>query len=36
MQKKISIENKNRSNIIKFVGKKKFKKKKYFKRKKIK
>ena len=34
--KKISIENKNRGNIIKFVGKKKFKKKKYFKRKKIK
>ena len=29
--KKISIENKNRDNIIKFVGKKKFKKKKYFK-----
>ena len=34
--KKISIENKNRGNIIKFVGKKKFKKKKYFKRKKTK
>ena len=34
--KKISIENKNRGNIIKFVGKKKFKKKKYFKRKKVK
>jgi len=34
--KKISVENKNRGKIIKFVGKKKFKKKKYFKRKKIK
>ena len=34
--KKISLENKNRGNIIKFVGKKKYKKKKYFKRKKTK
>ena len=31
--KKISIENKNRNNVIKFVGKKKFKKKTFFKRK---
>jgi len=31
--KKISLGNKNRGNIIKFVGKNKFKKKKYFKRK---
>ena len=31
--KKISSENKNRGNIIKFVGKKKFKKRTYFKRK---
>ena len=34
--RKISIENKNRGNIIKFVGKKKFKKKKYFRKKKTK
>ena len=34
--KKISTENKNRGNIIKFVGKKKFKKRTYFKRKKSK